>query len=95
MKPVPVHGGVSRAVEIEAADLHQLVVPQADPTLTTVLVLPVYVDAPVRRGRQVGVAAFYNGDTLLLETPLIAKETVAEMTMAEAVKKILVKMCKI
>ncbi len=95
MKPIAVRGGVSQSVEIEAANLNGLVVPKSDPSLTTVLVLPDYVNAPVEKGRKIGVAAFYNGDTLLLETPLVAKESVEEMTIEEAVRKILVEMCKL
>ena len=95
MKPVSVRGGVARSVELEAASLEGLVVPQSDPALTTVLVLPDYVRAPVQQGQTLGLAAFYNGDTLLLETSLVAKESVEEMTFVEAAKKILVKLCKL
>ncbi|MBQ8687151.1 MAG: D-alanyl-D-alanine carboxypeptidase [Ruminococcus sp.] len=95
MKPVAVRGGIAQYVETEAASLQGLVVPRSDPALTTVLVLPDYIRAPVEKGRCIGVAAFYNGDTLLLETPLVAKESVAEMTIGEAIRKIVVKMCKL
>lgn len=95
MKPISVHGGVFRSVEIETEQLEGLVVPKSDPSLTTVLVLPKYVNAPVKKGQQIGVAAFYNGDTLLLETALVAKESVEEMTIQTAIRKILVKLCKL
>ena len=95
MKPVSVRGGVARSVELEAASLEGLVVPQSDPALTTVLVLPDYVRAPVQQGQTLGLAAFYNVDTILLETSIVAKESVEEMTFVEAAKKILVKLCKL
>ncbi|MBQ8515927.1 MAG: D-alanyl-D-alanine carboxypeptidase [Ruminococcus sp.] len=95
MKPISVRGGLSRSVELEAAGLEGLVVPKSDPSLTTVLVLPDYVYAPVEQGQTVGMAAFYNGDTLLLETPLVAGASVEEMTIKAAWQRLLVKMCKL
>lgn len=95
MKPITVRGGVSESVDVEAAGLSGLVVPKSDTTLKTVLILPRYVCAPVEKGRKVGSIAFYNGDTLLLETDLVAKENVEAMTMRTAVEKMLVKLCKL
>ncbi len=95
MKPVRVKGGVSSSVEIRAESLSGLVVPVDDTSLEAVIVLPKYVHAPVDAGRPVGTIAFYNGDVLLHETALVAKEPVEAMTAALAVKKILVKMCKL
>ncbi len=95
MKPVTVHGGVSGSVDVEAADLSALVVPKSDTSLKTVLVMPRYVSAPVEKGDRVGTIAFYNGDTLLLETDLAAKEDVEAMTIKTAVEKMLVKLCKL
>lgn len=95
MKPVTVRGGVSENVDVEAEGLSGLVVPKADTSLKTVLVLPKYICAPVEKGRRVGSIAFYNGDTLLLETDLVAAENVEAMTIRTAVEKMLVKLCKL
>jgi D-alanyl-D-alanine carboxypeptidase (penicillin-binding protein 5/6) len=76
-------------------DLSGLVVPVSDTSLETVLVLPEYIHAPVEKGRRIGTIAFYNGDTLLLETSLEAKESVEAMTLAIAAEKLLVKLCKL
>ncbi len=95
MKPVTVRGGVSENVDVEAEGLSGLVVPKSDTSLKTVLVLPKYVCAPVEKGRKIGCIAFYNGDTLLLETDLVATEDVEAMTIRSAVEKMLVKLCKL
>ena len=95
MKPVTVRGGVCGSVDIEARDLSGLVVPKSDTSLKTVLVLPHYVSAPVEKGRKIGSIAFYNGDTLLLETDLISKEDVKAVSLKTSVEKILVKLCKL
>ncbi len=95
LKPIAVRGGRQQSVETVAESLTGLVVPRSDPGLETVLVLPDYVRAPVQEGQVIGLAAFYNGDTLLLETPLLAKESVEAMTIRSAIEKLLVKLCNI
>lgn len=95
MKPVSVRGGVCGNVDVEAKDLSGIVVPKSDTALKAVMVLPLYVHAPVEKGRKIGSIAFYNGDSLLLETDLVAKEDVAAMTIGIAVEKILGKLCKL
>lgn len=95
MKPVPVKGGVSENVDVEAEGLTGLVVPKTDSALKAVLVLPKYVHAPIEKGQKIGSIAFYNGDTLLLETALVAEESVEAMTISTAVEKMLVKLCKL
>ena len=95
MKPVAVRGGISENVDIEAKSLYGLVVPKSDTSLTSVMVLPLYVHAPVEKGRKIGSIAFYNGDLMMLETDLVAKEDVEAMTIRMAVEKLLVKLCKL
>lgn len=95
LKPIPVRGGISASVCFTAESLPGLVVPKSSPELTTVLLLPSYLEAPVKKGRRIGSVAFYHDDTLLYETPLITTETVPEITFADAFQKIIVKMLKI
>ncbi len=95
MKPVRVKGGTAGSVEIRAENLSGLVVPSSDTSLTAVIVLPKYVHAPVEAGRAIGTVAFYNGDALLYETELVAKEPVKAMTVGLAAEKLLVKLCKL
>lgn len=51
--------------------------------------IPEFVYAPVQKGQYIGKVGFYNGDTLLYETDLIASESVESMTFSKAVKKCL------
>lgn len=93
--PVKVRGGVDRAVLVEPGELQGLVVPRSCSELETVLVLPRYVEAPVRRGQKLGDAAFYQGDTLLFETTVVAAESVRARNFWDALQKITVKMLKL
>lgn len=95
MKPVTVRGGLSSSVDVEAKNLSGLVVPKSSPGLKSVLILPNFVSAPVEKGRKIGSIAFYNGDTLLLETDLIAKEDVEAVSIKSSVQKLLGKLFKL
>lgn len=93
--PVKVRGGVDQAVLVEPGELQGLVVPKSCSELETVLVLPRYIEAPVRKGQKLGDAAFYQGDTLLFETTVIAAESVRVRNFFDALQKIAVKMLKL
>lgn len=95
MKPVAVRGGLERGVLVDAQQLSGLVVPTGSRDLNTVLVLPLYVWAPVRKGQVIGRIAFYDGDTLLYETNLVATHAVEAMSYSHAMARLLVKMLKI
>ena len=94
LKPLAVHGGVDIAVEIEARSLTGLVVPKNRDELSSVIFLPEYVEAPIKKGQTVGRVGFYNGDTLLYETDLITANKVDNMTFSKALKKYLCIMYK-
>lgn len=94
LKPVSVRHGVDTAVEVEAALLQGMVVPKSGAELTTVLVLPEYVEAPVRAGQRIGTVAFYSGDVLLQETALVTVAEVKPMTISRAFLRLLDNMLK-
>ena len=56
--PVQIRGGVERAVLAEPGRLKALVIPRSCGELETVMVLPGYLRAPVRKGQKLGSAAF-------------------------------------
>lgn len=93
--PLKVRGGVEQAVLLEPGELKGLVVPKSCSELETVFVLPQYIEAPVKKGQHLGSAAFYNGDTLLYETAVVASDAVRERNIWDALEKIFVKMLKI
>ena len=92
--PVQVRGGVERAVLAESGPLKELVVPRSCTELETVMVLPRFVQAPVRKGQKLGHAAFYQGDTLLYETEVAAADAVPVRDFWDALYQITVKMLK-
>ena len=75
LRPVTVRGGVTGAVDICAEGLLCTAVPNGK-SISCVIVLPKYMQAPVKQGQILGEAAFYCGDALVSEVPLRAAESV-------------------
>lgn len=95
IKPLKVKGGVDTAVEIEAVGLESLVVQKgAGERISSVIFLPEYIEAPVRKGQKVGVVAFYIDDALIFESELVTSSDVEKMTTAKAFKIIITKLLK-
>ncbi len=93
--PVQVRSGVERAVLIRPGELKGLVVPRDCHELETVMVIPRYVEAPVQEGQKLGTAAFYQNDTLLYETSVVASDSVRKRNFGDALLQIIVKMLEI
>ncbi|MCM1227951.1 MAG: D-alanyl-D-alanine carboxypeptidase [Clostridium sp.] len=89
IKPLRVRHGVERAVGITVEKLEGIVIPESSSEISTVVFLPEYLDAPVKKGQRIGSVGFYNGDTLLYETYLSAEESVREITFASSLKQFL------
>lgn len=89
LSPLKIHGGTENAVLLQAAVIPLLAVKQNGEALHTVIVLPEYLQAPVRKGQTAGTVYFYHGDTLLCSTELLITEDVPEMTFRYAFRKIL------
>ncbi|MCQ2407378.1 MAG: D-alanyl-D-alanine carboxypeptidase [Oscillospiraceae bacterium] len=75
MQPVRVHHGTDSAVLVQTSNLLSIAAPRSE-SLSTAVVLPRWLEAPVQRGDVIGTAAFYCGDTLLYESPLTAADDV-------------------
>jgi D-alanyl-D-alanine carboxypeptidase (penicillin-binding protein 5/6) len=89
LMPLRVKGGTESAVLLELSGLPALAVPVGAEDLQTVLVLPSYREAPLKKGEKVGAVCFYNGKTLLCETDLLAAQDVPEITFGYAIRKML------
>ena len=94
LKPLQVLHGTDTALEVEAPGLTGIAVPKGNAGLRTVLVLPEYVEAPVRKGQRLGTAAFYQGDTYLYEVPVTAVSDVPRLTFSRAFLRLLGNMLK-
>lgn len=92
LMPVKVKSGVDIAVELMIREQSDITVPRGSGELRTVVVMPEFITAPVRKGQPVGTAAFYNGDTLVFETDIIAKTDVAELDILYVLKTMLLKL---
>ena len=88
IRPLPVRGGTADAVLPEAGELLSVASPKGS-RITTVTLLPAYAEAPVRRGEQLGTAAFYCGDALLYEIPLTAAEDVPKRSLKATARLLL------
>ena len=93
--PIKVVRGIDRAVMIEAKELNSLVVSKGKTEdITSVIFVPEYITAPVKKGQAIGVIGFYIDDVLLYETDLITTNAVDEMTLFKAFKKICTNLLK-
>lgn len=89
--PVKVRKGVDSAVEVGLQSQSAVVIPKGVSELSNVIVMPEYISAPVKKGQKVGTAAFYNGETLVYETAIIAKNSVEKLSYSYILKKMLLK----
>ena len=88
LHPLKVRHGTADSVLAETGELLSLALPKGERISSTV-VLPRWRDAPVRKGDVIGSAAFYCGDTLVSETPLLAAEDVPRRTFRDTLRMLL------
>lgn len=89
LRPVDVHGGKETSVMLKAENLSELVVGKSAGELSTAVLIPNYIDAPVEKGQMVGKVGFYSGDTLLYETNLVACKKIEKNDFSNSIKKIM------
>lgn len=88
LQPLKIRNGTENAVLLELSDVPALTVP-AGSAPESVIVLPEYRNAPVRKGQAVGAVYFYEGKTLLGEAALLASDDVPIMTFGAAWRRVL------
>ena len=88
IKPLRVHHGISSAVQPETGALCSIAAPKGE-AFQTVIWLPEYVEAPVKKGQAIGSAAFYCGDSLLCEVSLTAAEEIPRRGFRETLALLL------
>lgn len=89
MKPLTVKGGTESSVLVRPSSLRSITVAKGSEDVESVVFLPDYVSAPVRKGQRVGRVCFYLGDTLVYETDLVACDGVQRMDFSKAFRKLL------
>jgi hypothetical protein len=88
MQPMKIRHGTADAVLAETGDLLSIALPKGE-RISTVIVMPRWIEAPVKEGDPVGSAAFYCGDTLISETPLLAAEDVPRRRFSDTLRMLL------
>ncbi len=94
LHPLEVHNGTENSVELKIQKQDMLVVPVGTKELSSVLVIPEYINAPVKKGQKIGMASFYNGDTLVCEIPVTANDNVNKLSFGWIFKKSLLELIK-
>ena len=94
LHPLEVRNGTENFVETEIQRQDMLVLPVGVNELSSVAVIPEYINAPVKKGQKIGMASFYNGDILVCEIPITAKENVKELSFSWIFKKLLSELIK-
>lgn len=94
LMPIRVTNGVDEAVGIMLASQDQLVVPKGAKELSNKVIIPEYIDAPVKKGQKIGSVGFYCGDTLVCETEIITSESVERLSYGYILKEMLAKLIK-
>ncbi len=94
MRPVTVRRGEEPAVEIKIKNQSRIVIPRGVSELSTVVVLPEYLTAPLKKGQRIGTAAFYNEKNLVCETDIITAEEVKRTTYRYIFEKTIVELFK-
>lgn len=89
LRPIDVHGGKQKSVMLKAEALTELVVRKSGGELSTAVLIPDYIEAPVKKGQVVGRVGFYSGDTLLYETNLVACEKIEKNDFSNSMRKIM------
>lgn len=94
LMPIKIRGGCDEAVEISLRRQSRLVVPKAVAELSTSVVIPEYLTAPVKKGQVIGTAAFYSEKNLVCEIDIIAADNVEKLSLGYIIKKSLFELLK-
>ncbi len=92
LMPMKIRGGCDAAVEISLRNQSRLVVPKSVGELSTAVVLPEYLTAPVKKGQVIGSAAFYSDKNLVCEIDIIVNEDVKKLSLGYIFKEMLCNM---
>ena len=92
--PLKVLGGEESAVMLSLRGGRLAAVPKSNGELTTITVLPEYINAPVAAGQVVGETAFYSGKTLAAEVAIVTRDSINALTYLYTLKDMLAGMLK-
>lgn len=88
IQPMKVRHGTEEAVIVETGDLISVALRKGE-QISSVTVLPRWLDAPVQKNAVIGAAAFYCDDTLICEASLRASESVPRRKFTDTLRMLL------
>lgn len=88
LRPLKIQGGTEASVLLELSSLPALTIPDGT-QMQSVMILPEFVQAPVKYHQRVGRVCFYQGKTLLCECALLSSEEIPKITLHTACQKVL------
>lgn len=94
LMPIKVRNGEDSAVEVHLRRQSSLVIPRGVNELSTVVVIPEYLTAPLEKGQRIGTAAFYSDKNLVCEIEIVTSEKVEKLTPQFVLKKVLLNLLK-
>lgn len=94
LMPIKVRNGEDSAVEVRLKHQSNLVIPKGVNELSTVVVIPEYLSAPVKKGQRIGKAAFYSEKNLVCEIDIITVNNVDKLTFGFVMEKTLTNLLK-
>lgn len=94
LMPIKIRNGEDSAVEIHLKNQSSLIVPRGVNELSTVVVIPNYLTAPVKKGQKIGTAGFYSEKNLVCEIDIVAGGDVKELSFGYVFKKMIYNMLK-
>lgn len=94
LMPIRVRNGEDSAVEIHLRNQSNLVVPRGVNELSTVVIIPEYLTAPLEKGQKIGSAGFYSEKNLVCEIDIITSDSVDKLTFGFILKKTLYNLLK-
>lgn len=94
LMPIRVRNGEDSAVEIHLKNQSNLVVPRAVNELSTVVVIPEYLTAPLKKGQKIGTAGFYSEKNLVCEIDIVTDSDINKLTFGFILKKTLCNLLK-
>jgi len=90
---IAVRGGMSKTVPVDCGSIRSVVLPNgAASSVTSRIVMPDYLYAPVRKGQKAGEIQFLRNDKMLFSVDIFASDHVEEMNAQKALCIILKKL---
>lgn len=90
---IAVRGGMSAKVTVECGEVRRVVLPNgAASSVTSKVIMPDYIFAPVEKGSKVGEIHFSRNDRLIFTVDIYASESAEKMTVLNAIGILLKKL---